>query len=73
MKNPVIEFTSWNRHATNGRAIFADSNTPQATPNDAFINMARVSVLTSNPINSDAIRTARRKSAKKFMHQQKSR
>ena len=36
MNRPVIVFTSWNRHATNGRAMLAPINVPQEIPSVAL-------------------------------------
>ena len=73
MKRPVIELTSWNRQATNGRAMLADSSTPQATPMAALKTLSLVASSTSNPALSDRISTVKKNKAKKFIIQQKSR
>ena len=68
MNNPVIVFTSWNKHATNGSAIFAASNTPHAIPNAALNTAFLVSSPTLKCAPSDRINTAKKKMAKKFIH-----
>ena len=68
MNNPVIVFTSWNKHATNGSAILAASNTPHAIPNAALNTAFLVSSPTLKCAPSDRISIAKKNIAKKFIH-----